>query len=206
MANEEFVYSLNDKDYKVVITYKKVRNISYRFRNETFFISANPLFPRKRILEGLEKFAPKLVAHYNRSNSNYDFNDDFVYILGKKNSLKSLGIFSEEELTKYLKKLALEKLTELTRKFEEIMSIKNPYKISVKKMNSRYGSNSLKTRSISYNLNLVHYSEEIMSTVVVHELAHEFHRNHQQKFYNCVYSYCPSYKELQRKLKKGIHE
>ncbi len=86
------------------------------------------------------------------------------------------------------------------------MGIKEPYKIGIRKTTTRFGSNSLRTHSLSFQQALIHYSEEIISTVVVHELAHDFYRNHQQKFYNCVNLYCPDYINLQKKLKKGIHE
>ena len=69
-----------------------------------------------------------------------------------------------------------------------------------------FGSNSSRTHTLSFQINIMHYSEEIIETVVIHELAHEFERNHGKKFYNIVYKYCPRYKELQKKLKKGIHK
>ena len=97
-------------------------------------------------------------------------------------------------------------ITELVRKNEEIMGIPEPYKVKVKTTERQFGSNSKRTHTLSFQLDLVHYSPEIIESVVIHELAHEFERNHGKNFYNIVYKFCPKYKELQRKLKKGIHQ
>ena len=86
------------------------------------------------------------------------------------------------------------------------MGITHTYKIRVRKMKSRYGSNSRKTMSLAFNLSLVHYSPEIIDSVIIHELVHDKVFNHSEKFYNEVYKYCPNYKALKRKLNKGIYQ
>ena len=86
------------------------------------------------------------------------------------------------------------------------MGISEPYKVAVRNTVRQYGSNSKRTHALSFQIDLIHYSPEIIETVVIHELAHEFERNHSKNFYNIVYKYCPMYKDLQRKLKKGIHK
>ena len=86
------------------------------------------------------------------------------------------------------------------------MGIKIPYNIKIRKMKTRYASNSLKTHSITFQMNLIHYSKEIIDSIVVHELAHEFYRNHQKRFYQCVEKYFSNYKEVNLKLKKGLYK
>lgn len=206
MKLETVNYLYNGKQYIVFIRYGNFVNINFRIKNNEIHISSPRFISRKKVLDSLEKFMPKLTKFIEKNESHYNFEEDYLYLLGKKYSLKELNIFDEETLHSFLMKNAKEVFSNLTRKYEEIMGIKIPYKIKVRKVSTRYGSNSLKTHSISYNLDLIHYSLDIISTVVVHELSHEFHRNHQNSFYNCVYTYCPNYKELQRKLKKGIHE
>ena len=81
------------------------------------------------------------------------------------------------------------------------------YKVRVQKMRSRFGSNSKHTKTLNFSTILLHYSLAIIDSVVVHELAHCFVYNHSKDFYNVVYKYCPNYKLVQAKLKKGIfHE
>ena len=182
------------------------RNIYYRYRKDGFHVSAPYLASQKTIIKGLDKFAEKLVNQFNKTTANYSFENDFVYLAGEQVSLKSLNIENSQELSIFLQKKAEILITELVRKNEEIMGISEPYKVKVKPTERQFGSNSKRTHALSFQLNLIHYSKEIIETVVVHELAHDFERNHSKNFYNIVYKYCPNYKDLQKKLKKGIHK
>ena len=108
-----------------------------------------------------------------------------------------------EQLEKKLKKWFLEYITSRNQYYEQVMGIRTPYKVRVRKMTTRYGSNSKSTHSITYSMVLMHYSCEIIDSVIVHELAHHFVRDHSKKFYNVVYQYCPNYKALHKRLRKG---
>jgi len=202
----ELVYKYKEKDYPVHITYGRQRNIYYRFKEGSFYITAPYLTSKNQIQKGLEKFAEKLIQRDIKIHSNYSFEDDYLFILGEKRKLSEFALQNNEDLDKFLKVKSLEVLTYLVRKNEQIMEIEKPYKISVRHTKNQFGSNSKKTHHLSFQIELVHYSMEIIETVVIHELAHEFERNHSKNFYNIVYKYCPNYKELQRKLKRGIHQ
>ena len=206
MKNLEFTYKYNNKEYVVHVKRAFQRNIYYRFKDGEFYVSAPYGFGKGTISKGLDKFAEKLIIQYTNTHSNYSFENDFVYQLGEKVSLKSLNIENSNDLQVFLKKNAEKTITSLVRKNEEIMGIFDSYKVSIRDTVRQYGSNSKRTHSLSFQLSLIHYSEEIIETVVIHELAHEFERNHSKNFYNIVYKYCPRYKELQKKLKKGIHK
>ena len=206
MKMTEFVYKYKNKDIVVHVTRSMQRNIYFRYKEDGFHVSAPYLTSQKQIVNGLDHFADKLLSQYEKSHSNFSFENDFVYILGEQYSLKSLEIENYQELQDFLQKKAVISLTELVRKNEEIMGISIPYKVRIKSTERQFGSNSKRTHSLSFQLDLIHYSKEIIESVVVHELAHEFERNHGKNFYNIVYSYCPNYKELQKKLKKGIHK
>ena len=206
MKTSTFVYKYNNKDITVYLTLRYQRNIYYRYREDGFYVSAPYLTSKKQIIRGLDKFASKLVEQYERSHSNISVGEDYVYLLGEKVSLESLNIKNNEDLPIFLKKFATSKITEIVRKYEEIMGISAPHKIAIRSTERQYGSNSKKTYKLSFQLELIHYSEEIIESVVVHELAHDFERNHGENFYNIVYKYCPNYKEVQKKLKKGIHK
>ena len=182
------------------------RNIYFRYKEDGFYVSAPYGALKITITKGLDKYAGKLLKQYENFHSNFSFENDFVYLFGEKYSLKNLNIENSQELSLFLKKNAEISIKNLVKKHEEIMGISKPYKVVVKNTVRQFGSNSSKTHTLSFQINLIHYSEEIIETVVVHELAHEFERNHGKKFYNIVYKYCPRYKELQRKLKKGIHK
>ena len=206
MKISEFIYKYKNKEIPVHVRHSRQRNIYYRYRKDGFHVSAPYLTGQKTIVKGLDKFAEKLIVQFEKMNSNYSFEYDFVYLLGEQVSLKSLNIENMQELHKFLQKNAEIYIKELVRKNEEIMEISDPYKIKIKPTERQFGSNSKRTHTLSFQIDLIHYSKEIIESVVVHELAHDFERNHGENFYNIIYTYCPNYKELQKKLKKGIHK
>ena len=82
----------------------------------------------------------------------------------------------------------------------------NENKVRIRKMTTRYGSNSLSNKSITYSTILMHYQVDIIDSVIIHELAHCYVSNHSQEFYKIVYKFCPNYKKLHNNLKKGNYE
>ena len=206
MRQKEFEFIKDNVTYKVFVTYKYQRNIYFRYKKDGFYVSAPYLTSKQTILGGIEKFFPKLLKQHDKLYSHFSFEEDHVYLLGEKASISSLNIKNEEELNLFLKKKALGILTEEVKKYQQIMGISTEYKVKIRDTSHQYGSNSKKTHTLSFQTSLIHYSLDIIDTVVVHELAHDFERNHQKGFYEIVYKYSPNYKELQRKLKKGIHQ
>ena len=206
MKTSEFVYKYKNKDIPVHVTYSRQRNIYFRYKEDGFHISAPYLTSKRTIETGLNKFAEKAIKQFTNSHSKFSFDEDFVYLLGEKQSLNALNIKNPQELQGFLQKNAAFLITELVKKYEGIMGVFEPYKVKVRDTERQYGSNSKRTHTLSFQTSLIHYSPEIIETVVVHELAHDFERNHGKNFYNIVYSFSPNYKELQKKLKKGIHK
>ncbi len=206
MKTSLFFYKYNNKDMPVHVLYAYQRNIIYRYKEDGFYVSAPYLTREKKIILGLDKFAKRLIEQYQNTHSNFSFEEDFLWLLGEKASLKSLNIENNEDLQVFLKKNAEKIIENLVRKNEKIMGISKPYRIAIRNTQRQFGSNSKTTHTLSFQISLIHYSEEIIESVVIHELAHEFQRNHSDKFYNIVYKYCPNYKAIQRKLKKGIHK
>ena len=206
MKQKEIEFIKDEKSYKVIVTYKWIRNSYYQYRDGVFYVSAPYGMLPGMILKQIDKFYPRLTKQNSTNVEHFSFENDFVYLLGEKVSLSSLNIKNDDELRLFLKKEASKVISEEVRKYEQIMDINNPYKIRIKETVRQYGSNSKRTHSLSFQTSLIHYSLEIIDTVVVHELAHEYQRNHQKAFYDIVYKYSPNYKTLQRKLKRGIHQ
>ena len=206
MKTSEFVYLYKNKEYVVHVTCKRQRNIYYRYKEDGFYVSAPYLVSKKTIVQGLDKFAEKIIAQYENSHSNFSFENDYFYFFGEKILLSEKNIKNPQELQEFLQKNGTFLISELVRKYERIMGVSEPYKVRVRDTERQYGSNSKRTHTLSFQTGLIHYSPEIIETVVVHELAHDFERNHGKNFYNIVYSFCPNYKAEQKKLKKGIHK
>ena len=210
--NKEFVYQVDDKDYQVIVTYKRIRNIHFRFNGEAFLVSAPRLVSLKQIKSGLDKYAKKLIQRSVKMNAEAD---EYIYILGKKIELNYPGYLAlESELISYkdnkqlhtkLRKWFLEYLTKRTEFFEKVRGAPH-YLVKLRQMKSRYGSNNKSTKTITYSLVLLHYSPEIIDSVIIHELAHCFAYNHGDNFYKVVYKYCPNYDILRKKLIKAEFE
>ena len=208
---KEFEVLLKNKTYKVIVTYKSMRSISYRFRNGKFLISASRFASNKSIMDGLQKYGEKLI---NRSNTENCVGDDFLMLLGYRIQISESGEINfsdgskityknKEMLERKLKKYFLGLCERRVAHYTKIMDVPL-YATRVRKMETRYGSNSLTSRTVCFSTKLMHYSLEIIDSVVIHELAHIRVFNHSKKFYDLVYKYCPNYDELHTKLRKGI--
>lgn len=205
---ETFVYK--DKIYNVEITRKRMKNIRYRLNDNTFKISAPYLATHRSIMSGLNKFADRLIASQKPKASG----NDFIYIFGYRYFFSNNGgeiNFSNGQKLKYssfddfekkMKKIFLPIVTERVRYFEHLMNLK-PHNVRVRKMTSRYGSNSKRTHTVTFALKLYSYSVDILDAIVVHELSHTVVFNHSKAFYDVVFKYCPNYKVLHNKLRKG---
>ena len=207
-----FFYKVNGVDYEVEVIYKRIKNVHYRFRDNKFIVSCNRLTSKGFIIKGLDKYAEKLIKS---SVVPQAINENYIYIFGNKYDLSYPGkitidgyptiIFkNEDELYKKLKPIFLDIITKRVRYYESIMKLPS-YKVGVRKMKSRYGSNSKRTKSLSFSLTLIHYSMPIIDSVVVHELAHILVYNHSKKFYDVVYKYCPEYPKYRKMLIRGIY-
>lgn len=200
----DFVY------YKVIITYKKgMRRVNYRYdaNKATFIISAPYFTSQKFIMKYLDKFADPLIKKTAKKKPPIVGNQ--VYIYGKlipmeianKNelTLDKITLKKSDDLLKTMKKYFLPYLEQRVSYYREIMNVV-PYKISVRNAKTRYGSNSRHNKSLSFALSLMHFSKNVIDSVIVHELAHDIHFDHSKAFYEVVYQYCPNYKKLHAAL------
>ena len=179
-----FNYQVDGKDYQVNIIHKRVKNINYHFKNGVFVVSCSRFTSITSIKSGLDRFARRMIK---RTPTNKGETEEYIYIFGQKYDL----VFPGEIV-----------LSETTNKMAEIMSAPK-YRVKVRKMVSRYGTNSRHTKSITYSLTLLHYAPEIIESVIVHELTHCFVFNHSDNFYRLLYKFCPNYDILRKKLIKA---
>ena len=210
-----FTYSVDGKDYQVVVTYKRKKNIAYRLRNDTFIVTSPHFVSLERIKQGLDKFARSLIKRVEKDKKLNE--DDRIFLFGEQifyNEESKEATFhgdivkyeSKEDLINNLKKIYAKVMVERTRYYENLMGVFPSYKIKIKKMKTRLGSNSRKTHSIAYADNLYPFSIDILDSLVVHELAHHFIFDHSEKFYQVVLKYCPNYHKDNKKLKKRIYQ
>ena len=140
---------------------------------------------------------PLLIKRSKKRQPKPQEKPTFTYLLGEKVDLN--GSSEEAFLRAHIKEIRAYFISR-TRHYEKIMGIQTPYKVSIRAMTSRYGSNSSKTHSISYSLYLYRYEEAIIDSVVIHELTHDAFRGHGPRFYKRLYRYCPDYDKLRKRL------
>ena len=207
---EKIIYNLDGQDYDVIISYKGIKNINFRFEKGVFKVSCPWITPKRMIISGLDKFAKKLL---DRSTTTQAFGNDYVYLFGHKiqvtfpgsikyNDETRISFETPEDLIKKIRKYFLKYMQNRTLYYANLMHCPS-YTVKVRQMKSRYGTNSRYTNTITYSLILIHYSPEIIDSVIIHELAHCYVYGHSDNFYRVVYRYCPRYDELRKKLIKA---
>lgn len=75
-----------------------------------------------------------------------------------------------------------------------------PKKVRVQKMRTRWGSCSLRTGAVTFNLELAKMPPELLELVVVHELAHFIERTHGPRFQAVMSEHLPDWRARQRHL------
>ena len=213
MRIKEFEYQHDGNTYPVVVTRKRMKSIRYRYKEGTFYISAPWYALKSDLRRGLDKFFDKLIKSDKKALAR---GEDYIYLLGERISLDESNQLSipdgtiiaykdEMDMDKKLKKWFLKLIKERVNYYQSLMNVES-YSVHVKKMSTRFGSNSKHTKSLNFALILMHYSIDIIDSVVVHELAHIVVYDHSKAFYDVVYKYCPNYDECHLKLRKGIFQ
>lgn len=99
-----------------------------------------------------------------------------------------------------LKALAREVIPQRVAHFAAKMGL-TPAAVKLTSARTRFGSCSAKN-SLCFSWRLMAYPMEAVDYVVVHELAHIVHKNHQAPFYALVASVLPDYKSRQALLRQ----
>ena len=206
----DFIYKVNDVEYPVHIVHKRIKNIHYRFVDGAFKVSCHPLTSKRNILIGLDKFAASLIK---KSSKTSPFTSEYLYLFGVKIPLQErekitftngeeIVYKNHDDLKKKLRKFYLNFMKSRVSYYTKLMGVPE-YKVSVREMKSRFGSNSKYSQSVHFSTVLMHYSVPIIDSVIVHELAHIKVYNHSKAFYDVVYKYCPDYDIYRKKLIRG---
>ena len=104
----------------------------------------------------------------------------------------------EAERTELIQR-ARREIPPLVEKYAAMMGV-CPAGITITSARTRFGSCSGKNR-LSFSWRLLRYPAETVEAVVVHELCHIRHKNHQKEFYILLRSVLPDYDERTEILK-----
>lgn len=93
----------------------------------------------------------------------------------------------------------------ITPKVEQWAKIMNLYPLVIKyrKTKRQWGSCSYQN-SLSFNTMLMKLPQDVIEYVIIHELAHIKHKNHQKAFWELVAQHSPNHKQLRKQLKEYI--
>lgn len=199
---------INGEVRNVFIQYKKKKHISVEISPEGFITVRAPLgIPKEELEKNLKSLVPKIEKKLDIIEANkkiYEegsYNDENNFkLFGEYISYGEVGIKGPEELKKfYFDNLKVE-LEELLKRYSQLMNVKyKEYRITETK--TTWGTcNS--SKKLTFNLKLAMAPKEVIEYVVVHELAHLKHMNHDRSFWNLVGKYLPDYKDRQSYLKK----
>lgn len=194
-------------------------------KDNSLLVTAPKRVPKRKVEEFVSANIEKFTEYLFKSQAKvlYSFQENFVYLFGKKLNLIILSGFKKENVslkktalyleTKlgtdteaekllfvFLKNQLLEYMTQSQKSYEKKMNTVS-HKIRVTDKTSTWGTNNIRTHSISYALRLVHYSKQVIDYVVVHELAHYFKPDHSKEFWDVVEKYYPTYKEIKKQLR-----
>lgn len=110
---------------------------------------------------------------------------------------------AQEHLKKWLKENANRILSSLTQATAEKMGVQ--YKsVAISSAKTRWGS-CTGDNAIRYTFRLLYAPKEVISYVVVHELAHVKHKNHSKAFWKEVEIYEPKWKSQRAWLKSHAY-
>ena len=129
------------------------------------------------------------------------YNDNNKVFLDKKGETLSLPKNNlKGGLSAFIKAVFLPYVSKKTQYFATKFAFKYNG-IKIKKLKRVWGSCTV-DNFITYSLALALVPEELCDYVILHELCHTVHKNHQKLFYELLSLVLPDYKEKQKKLKE----
>lgn len=176
-------------------------------RNIEYFESLLPVLPPKSYVSGESYYY--LGRHYRLKVKKSNLEDVRI---NKSNIIVYTNHKSNPRVVKTLLEYWYKERAE--KKFKERLmlcyeSFKNHLVtmplLTVKTMKTRWGSCSIKKRII-LNTELIKTPIRCIDYVIMHELCHLIHRNHDHKFYTLLSSLLPDWKDRKAVLEKSVNK
>ena len=208
-------YTLDDKDYDVIIEKKNNKNLYIRVKEDMkIYVTCNYLTTKNSIVNILKNNENALRKMINRMSVNNSRKDKFLYLGHEYNICFSdvdyVKIIGDTILTKDQNMLNKWYKDEIIRVFDDRYvyvfnhfneNITSPI-LKIRTMKTRWGVYNRKNHTITLNSKLIEYDYDKIDYVIVHELSHIIHFNHSKNFWELVGKYCKDYKKIRRELKE----
>lgn len=208
-------YTLDDKDYDVIIEKKNNKNLYIRVKEDMkIYVTCNYLTTKNSIINILKNNENALRKMINRMSVNNSRKDKFLYLGHEYNICFSdvdyVKIIGDTILTKDQNMLNKWYKDEIIRVFDDRYvyvfnhfneNITSPI-LKIRTMKTRWGVYNRKNHTITLNSKLIEYDYDKIDYVIVHELSHIIHFNHSKNFWELVGKYCKDYRKIRRELKE----
>ena len=225
--------SFQYKGMTVEITYKRIKNIYLRIKDEhTLSVSC----PRRVTLTEIRTFIdtkenwirkqldasgrlPVMRTGTDGTNAVWLAKEMKVScVYGKRNRIEikedeiiyHLNEYDEEIMNRLFYNAAAKQLAEMIREkrkyLDQVICDRNHLRypsITVRFMTSRWGSCTPSSSSIRISSRLIHFPQACLDYVLLHEYAHLLQANHSKAFWQIVGEHMPDYKAVSAVLKKA---
>ena len=146
--------------------------------------------PNEVIIRAPIKMKEKEIEKFAESKRNWI--EKHLQSLSEKQKLfKNIEPYSDEEIKSFIKKAKAE-IPERVEFYAEKIGV-TYNRISIRCQRTRWGSCSSKG-NLNFNCLLILLPDEIIDSVIVHELCHRKQMNHSAKFYTEIEKVFPDYK------------
>lgn len=180
---------MENSEYKwpVRIIRSRRKTVSIEIRYKDILVRAPLYMPEEDIRALLQNKEDWIIKHQK-------------IVEERQKSATEVSEFSEEELSALFEK-AKQILPEKVRKYAQVLGV-DYGRITVRAQKTRWGSCSGKG-NLNFNCLLMLFPDEVIDSVVVHELCHRKHMNHSAAFYAEVERIFPDYARWNTWLKEN---
>ena len=215
--------TIGGREYKLVIEYKDNKNLYLKVNGNILKVTCNRRVSKDYIYSFIRKKEKWILS---RSNTNkVGIENGRIHYLGKAYRIRHIKDYSnhyeidDEYIIFYTLVYDEQYFLKLfyDRESGELVNIINKYydfcynnlarynirypSVEIKYYKSRWGSCNYIRGKISMNITLIHFSEAVIKSVLLHEFAHLVHHNHSRDFYALLLSIMPDYRQIQKELK-----
>jgi predicted metal-dependent hydrolase len=192
----EIVYASHR--YPVVLTWKRMKRITFRMRGHTIFISSPLKLELTYLLPLLEKMMPRLLARYPVLPEKPGFLRLFGTWIPWENDAEAGPHYVKQRLRAWA-------LPRLAYWMKQLHLEHHPMpRLTIRDMHTRWGTYARRTHRITLALKLAHYEPEVIDAVLAHECVHMIHFDHSPRFYGTLHRIMPQYRMWHDKLKQGF--
>lgn len=208
-------YTIDNKEYEVVIVKKNNKNTYLRVKEDLkIYVTTARLVSKNYVktlldnnIESIKKMIEQQEKQIKKKEYFYYLGEKYEVFIDDVEDVKFLedAIFVKDQkilekwLNQKIKKLFKERLDYNYNRYQE----KIPYpKLKIRTMKTRWGVCNIRDNSVTLNTKLIEYTIDKLDYVIIHELSHFIHFNHSKAFWNQVQKYTPNYKQIRKELKE----